>query len=36
MDTNDLNYHPSPIPTLWHNDLVLKIKVYMVDVINIA
>ena len=36
MDTNDLNYHQSPIPTLWHNDLVLRIKVYMVDVINIA
>ena len=36
MDTNDLNPHQSPIPTLWHIDLVPRITVYMVDVINIA
>jgi hypothetical protein len=36
MDTKDLNHHQSPIPTLWHIDLVIRIMVYMVDVINIA
>ena len=36
MDTNDLNHHQSPIPTLWHIYLVIGIMVYMVDVINIA
>ena len=36
MDTNDFNHHQSQIPTLWHIDLVLRIMVYMVDVINIA
>ena len=36
MDTNDLNHHQSPIPTLWHIDLVLRIMVYMVGVIKIA
>ena len=36
MDTNDLNHHQSPMPTLFHIDLVLRIMVHMVDVINIA
>ena len=36
MDTNYLNHHQSPIPTLWHLDLVLRLMEYMVDVINIA
>ena len=35
MGTNDLNHHQSPILTLWHFDLALRIMVYMVDVINI-
>ena len=36
VDTNDLNHHQSPIPTLFNIDLVLRIMVDMVDVIKIA